>query len=396
LTDFLYAQTNVAGIVLLLLFLNNMHKNRHTGMPLDHTLFRACMVVNILVFLLDTGMWLLDGSQLAFSKAANYAVTMLYYVSNPLICLLWLMYTDYKTFENRKGLFRRFRFYVIPCGLSTVLSILSLFTGWLYTIDAGNNYLRGPYFWVMACAAFFYLALSFAISLKDIIANGWGENKNVNIHLVVFPLGIIAASAVQIMFFGISVIWVCATLAFASIYINIQNVEISTDHLTGLYNRRRLDEHFHRKLKVRKKDHHLFAVMLDLDDFKKINDRYGHEAGDDALKKVAALLRQVCNGSDDFIARMGGDEFFILGERANTDGIIHLMEEISAAANAYNERRKSGYILQPSMGYAVYKQNDTANSFFASADKSMYRSKLKRKGKHPKEPLEAVQKDLCL
>ena len=57
----------------------------------------------------------------------------------------------------------------------------------------------------------------------------------------------------QIIFYGVSIIWVCSMIAFACIYINIQNAEISTDHLTGLYNRRRLDEHFQRKLKLRRK-----------------------------------------------------------------------------------------------------------------------------------------------
>jgi diguanylate cyclase (GGDEF)-like protein len=168
-------------------------------------------------------------------------------------------------------------------------------------------------------------------------------------------------------------------IAFASIYINIQNGEISTDHLTGLYNRRRLDEHFHRRIKMLKKEHLLFAIMLDLDDFKKINDIYGHAAGDDALMEIAELLRNVCRGSDDFITRMGGDEFIILGERTKTEEIIQLMDMIATAAQDNNKRRKLDYILQPSMGYSVYKQGDTANVFFASADKAMYLKKQEKK-----------------
>lgn len=164
------------------------------------------------------------------------------------------------------------------------------------------------------------------------------------------------ASIIQIMFFGVSIIWVCAMIAFASIYINIQNGEISTDHLTGLYNRRRLDEHFQRRMKLRKKDHLLFAIMIDLDDFKKINDEHGHAAGDNALIEVSELLRQVCKGSDDFIARMGGDEFVVLGERTKTEDIIRLMDNISSAAAEYNFSHKLGYLLQPSMGYSVYKK----------------------------------------
>ena len=377
--DILYAEINVIGIVLLLLFLNNMNRNSHKKKTSDQYIFNACMIMNILIFLFDTGMWMVDGNHLAISRTVNYVVTMLYYVSNPLICLLWLMYTDYKINESRNGLLRRIRLYVIPCAINTALSLISLFSGWLYVIDTNNNYMRGPYFWVMAFVALFYLALSFGLSVRDVIINGWEENKNINIHLVIFPVGIIAASVIQIMFFGVSIIWVCAMIAFASIYINIQNGEISTDHLTGLYNRRRLDEHFQRRLKMRKKERLLFVIMLDLDDFKKINDEYGHAVGDDALIEMSELLRQVCKGSDDFIARMGGDEFVVLGERANTEEIIRLMDEISSAATEYNGRNKLGYLLQPSMGYSVYKKDDTTNSFFATADQAMYRNKQERK-----------------
>jgi diguanylate cyclase (GGDEF)-like protein len=379
LIDFLYAEINIIGIVLLLLFLNNMNRISHKKIPVDQYIFNACMIANILIFALDTGMWMVDGKQSAVLRAVNYAVTMLYYVSNPFICFLWLMYTDYKIYESRNGLFKRICLYIIPCAINTVLSFLSLFTGWLFTIDANNTYMRGPYFWVMAFIALLYLAVSFGMSLKDVMIHGWEENKNVNIHLVVFPIGIIAASVIQIMYFGVSIIWVCAMIAFASIYINIQNGEISTDHLTGLYNRRRLDEHFQRRLKMRKKEHQLFAIMLDLDDFKKINDQYGHAAGDEALIEISELLRQVCKGSDDFIARMGGDEFVILGERAKTKEITELMEEISVAALACNERRQLDYLLQPSMGYSVYKEGDTVHSFFATADQAMYRNKQERK-----------------
>ena len=86
--------------------------------------------------------------------------------------------------------------------------------------------------------------------------------------------------------------------------------------------------------------------------------------------------------SNDFIARMGGDEFVVLGERTEQEAILRLMDSISSAADQYNGRHDAGYLLQPSMGYAVYTQEDTINSFFASADQAMYRNKLERKLAH--------------
>ena len=379
LTDILYAEINLIGIVLLLLFLNNMNKNSRKNTPVDQRIFNGCMVINILIFVFDTGMWLFDGNQIEVLRTGNYIVTMLYYVCNPLICFWWLMYTDYKVHESRSDLLKRIRIYAIPCAVSTVLSMVSLYTSWFFIIDENNNYMRGPYFFVMAVISLLYLIFSFGMALKDVIKNGWGENKSINLHLVIFPIGIFLATAIQIMFFGVSIIWVCSMLAFASIYINIQNGEISTDHLTGLYNRRRFDEHLKRRLKVQKKGQHMFAIIMDLDDFKNINDKYGHLAGDNALARVAELLRNNCKDSDDFVARLGGDEFIIVGERTDTADIQKLLDRISKDVISYNNRSELDFPIKLSMGYAVLEKNGTRSSLLAAADRAMYRNKQERK-----------------
>ena len=377
--NFLYAEINVVGIVLLLLFLNNMNRSGSKAIPFDQYIFNGCLVMNILIFLFDTGMWLVDGKETFVFMYINYGVTMLYYISNPLICFMWLMYTDYKIFESKTGLLKRARIYIIPCIINGLLSIATLYTGWLFVIDGNNHYMRGALFPVMAVIALLYLLIAFGMSVRDVIKNGWEINKNVNIHLVIFPIGIITASIIQIMFFGVSIIWVCALLAFASIYINIQNGEISMDHLTGIYNRRRLDEHLQRRLKMRKKNHHLFAVILDLDNFKSINDQYGHAVGDDALIRMAALLRKVCEGSDDFIARLGGDEFIVVGERREAQEIQQLVLRISSEAEAFNQQKLADYQLLPSIGYAVFQDDGTIDLLLAEADTEMYRNKQERK-----------------
>lgn len=377
--NFLYAEINVVGIVLLLLFLNNMNRSGSKAVPFDQYIFNGCLVMNILIFLFDTGMWLVDGKETSVFMYINYGVTMLYYISNPLICFMWLMYTDYKIFESKTGLLKRARIYIIPCIINGLLSIATLYTGWLFVIDGNNHYMRGALFPVMAVIALLYLLIAFGMSVRDVIKNGWEINKNVNIHLVIFPIGIITASIIQIMFFGVSIIWVCALLAFASIYINIQNGEISMDHLTGIYNRRRLDEHLQRRLKMRKKNHHLFAVILDLDNFKSINDQYGHAVGDDALIRMAALLRKVCEGSDDFIARLGGDEFIVVGERREAQEIQQLVLRISSEAEAFNQQKLADYQLLPSIGYAVFQDDGTIDLLLAEADTEMYRNKQERK-----------------
>lgn len=265
------------------------------------------------------------------------------------------------------------------------MSLLSPFTKWFFIIDEGNRYVRGPLFLVMVFISFFYLVLSCGMPLKDLYKNGWEENKSINLHLIIFPIGMIAVATIQTLFFGVSIIWICSMLICTNIYINIQNAEISTDHLTGLYNRRRLDQHLQRRIKAKCKGHLLFAIILDLDEFKSINDNLGHMVGDNALFQTAELLRQSCKGSDDFIARIGGDGFVIVGERAEFGEIDKLIKNILSHALKYNRSSQSNFNLLLSMGYSVFSKDDTIDSFLAAADKKMYQNKKERKLERPKE-----------
>jgi diguanylate cyclase (GGDEF)-like protein len=376
---FLYTEINVVGIVILLLLL---HSTSHSGLkdaPLDQRIFNSIMATNILIFLLDTGMWLLDKQPSFAAWFANEVVTTLYYISNPFICFVWLLYVDYKIYENKAALQRRALFYSVPLVFSTIISLVSPFTGWYFVVDAQNRYVRGPYFPVMALVAIIYLLLASVICLYDFFKKGWEKDKSVNLLLAVLTLLNILSAMVQTLFFGVSIIWICTMLACISIYINLQNREISTDYLTGLYNRRRLDQYLQRRLHASRGNRLFFSVLLDLDEFKSINDNLGHHMGDEALVQVALLLRSACKGHDDFIARMGGDEFIIVGERATVQEIEALLSNIDTLTNQHNLKSQMEYPLLISMGYSVLSQEDTLDSFLAVADKRMYANKQLRK-----------------
>ncbi len=379
LSLFLYAEINIVGSAVLLMMLTSQNKRSFKNTPVDQQLFNGVMALNLVIFLFDTGMWLSDNSPLWGMRTINYLSTILYYFFTPWICLLWLMYTDFKINESWADLLRRSRYYVIPALACTVLTLCSPFTGWFFVISGDNHYSRGPWLMVLTLVTFSYLAAACSIALGDTLKNGWRQNNGLNPLLVVYPLGIMAAAILQLRRFGLSVIWVCAMLGCASIYINIQNAELLTDHLTGLYNRRRLDQHLRRRIKAQYKKRLLFAMVLDVDDFKKINDCFGHIAGDYALMRIAQLLRKSCISGEDFIARWGGDEFIIVGERTGADEIRALMKAIKENILGYNQSGHAPYTLMLSMGYAVFKAGDTEDSFLAAADKAMYRSKLKNK-----------------
>ncbi|WP_290636864.1 EAL domain-containing protein [Aquisalimonas sp.] len=149
------------------------------------------------------------------------------------------------------------------------------------------------------------------------------------------------------------------------------------DPLTGLHNRHRFQEHLDRMLKTARRLESRFALMyFDLDDFKHINDNFGHRAGDTVLVRAAGEVSSLVRGGEVF-ARLGGDEFAILAEISSDDEPTHLAKRILHAITAIPLRfRGSNLRLTASLGIALFPAHGTeADDLVAHADAAMYQAK---------------------
>ena len=146
-----------------------------------------------------------------------------------------------------------------------------------------------------------------------------------------------------------------------------------TDQLTDVYNRRAFEVYF--KLEQERAiryENDLSLILLDIDYFKNINDKYGHQTGDKILKQIVKVLKKQ-KRKNDYLCRWGGDEFVFL-----------LPETSLIKAQVIAERfRSSIEMLQPvgqtkitvSMGLAKYNQGDTLKTLLKRADVALYRAK---------------------
>lgn len=143
------------------------------------------------------------------------------------------------------------------------------------------------------------------------------------------------------------------------------------DPLTGLYNRYFLKDVFYREVERAKRDNTCIAlIFLDIDRFKTVNDRHGHETGDKVLRNVAELLRNSFRPYDT-VVRYGGDEFVILSECKGFDFEKRLKELVIDL-----ERRFKRYKISISYGFAFTpKESKTLEGTIAIADKRMYQMK---------------------
>jgi two-component system, cell cycle response regulator len=149
------------------------------------------------------------------------------------------------------------------------------------------------------------------------------------------------------------------------------------DELTGLMNRRgfmMLAEH-QRSLADRKGSS-LSLVFVDIDRFKLINDQFGHEEGDRALREVAGLLLHTFRRSD-VVARLGGDEFVVLMADLNSDGLRIVLERVRKNIAAFNEESRFSWRLSISLGVITYDAGHpvTLEALIAAADEAMYKEK---------------------
>jgi diguanylate cyclase (GGDEF)-like protein len=151
-----------------------------------------------------------------------------------------------------------------------------------------------------------------------------------------------------------------------------------TDPLTGAANRRGLRERIEYEVTRHARQKHRFAiVMIDLDGFKGVNDRFGHHAGDELLRDVAASLREAVRDQDT-VARLGGDEFCVLAPETDHAGGVHLAERVTAAVRRVTTGLDS---LSASVGVAVYP-DDGANApaVLNAADAAQIAAKRARGG----------------
>ena len=164
------------------------------------------------------------------------------------------------------------------------------------------------------------------------------------------------------------------TLLDFKAYLDTCEEQATTDHLTGLANRRRFERQLEREVARTARHERPFSlVLLDLDDFKQVNDTHGHEAGDVAIQSLARVLQQGTRGID-LAARVGGEEFAVILTETNLAGAAEVAERLRLTLRA-TEIPVIGHIAA-SFGVAECpSQGLTARELVASADAALYEAK---------------------
>src|SRR5712691_8846977 len=144
------------------------------------------------------------------------------------------------------------------------------------------------------------------------------------------------------------------------------------DPLTGLYNRRFAEQRLAAEVaRSERRGHPLTVLMLDLNNFKEINDTYGHPAGDQVLQEFASRLNKVIRGSD-LAVRLGGDEFLVVLPECTLDQLQLVLDRLSSFELDWQEQKIPVVF---SAGWTDYEMGDRPEEMLARADEALYTSK---------------------
>jgi diguanylate cyclase (GGDEF)-like protein len=178
------------------------------------------------------------------------------------------------------------------------------------------------------------------------------------------------------------------TLLEFKAYLDVCEEAAFTDHLTGLANRRRFERQLEREVaRVERFEHPFTLLMIDIDNFKNLNDNFGHDAGDEAIRRLSKVLCEGTRGID-LAARIGGEEFAVLLVETSREGGFEVAERLRAAIKVL-EIPKARHITA-SFGVAECPIDaQTAAGVLKAADVALYEAK--RNGRDRVVAMETVR-----
>lgn len=365
---------NVYSIILLVFIYHQSMKNTEKE-SVQYKIYMKILLITILMLVIDI-FSRFDGKTDTIYPIINNIGNFLMFLLSPILPSLWLLYVHYQVYKKytKKVIY----LILILNSVNAVILVLTQFFGFYYYIDSDNIYHRGPLFLLAASFTVVLLLVAFVI----IVANREKIEEKYYFSLAFFAFPPFVCIILQIAFYGISLMLNSVVLSLFIVLLNIQNENMDTDFLTGVKNRKKLEIYLKEKVSTSTKDKTFSAIMIDIDDFKAINDIYGHDMGDNALQTSAKLLGS-CIRSNDFIARYGGDEFCIVLDVWNSDELEDVISRINDCIENYNESSVQPYKLSFSMGYAMYhyQSHMKVEEFQKQIDALMYEKKQAKKYK---------------
>lgn len=368
-------EMDIFCLLLLIRILYQMYINREQN---DHWNYFYFTVAWACVYLFMDAIWIMDVKNFfVFSKIQSGMLNSFYFCSLAMLVCFWYVYVQ-KTlhstvFEHKKILVITF----IPLIFFIGSSLSSYWTHGLFRIDQAGNYHRGkllPLYFLILFIYVLYLSIKAGYLSKK--AKNYLYQKEYKViarfSFLPFITALLQITVDHLLIFNLGL-----TYSIFIVYNYFQQNLISLDPLTKINNREQLDTYLTMKMKGSHQKKDLYLFLLDIDQFKKINDELGHVVGDQIILKTADILKQIAHLHNCFISRYGGDEFILVCERDKDEAIDPVFNDLQ---RLFQQSYEGLPDFSVSIGYAKYDESlNYIPEFIEKADHYMYLNKNVKK-----------------
>ena len=365
---------NVAALVLLLIVKLHMWDQYKAGRLLDIKLLSTMMHLTILECIFDTLVFWIDGKNFLGAREINYAGNIIYYILKVAIVYFWPLFIEYKITSSHKKVKKLATIFAIPLLACSLLVLTTPFSGIIFTINEDNIYTRTENYFIIPNLM---IILYVVFGAVKVYLNRKKEEKYLLIPAIFFIVPVLLGIVVQVFSYGMSLTFIGIAIGLTGVYLSTQNESAYKDSLCGVYNRRYYNDYVRSFCNSRKKDDFLVGVLIDMDNFKQINDKYGHYAGDKALQLFGSVLRKQIDNIG-FAVRYGGDEFILITKQSEA-AIDAVIADIVKEIDEINATGKNEFHLSFSYGIAKLNLDSNMDEFLSTMDARMYEMKRNRK-----------------
>lgn len=320
--------------------------------------FLIAVVLTIIIILSEAGT-LLTNNESFNLRSINILCNVLGFAITPIIPIVITLIFDNVILKSHKLL-------LIPTLINLVATVLSPIFRFIFYVDADNQYTRGYYFFIFIIVYIMNLLILSIITLEACKKNHYPITGKVVALFVIVIIG----TSIQLIYPSSYTSWHCVTLSLLLYFLLLSDFDSSFDTLTNLYNRAA----FEKTIKQMGKTNSFSLIILDIDDFKIVNDTYGHDYGDIVIKEIAGVIRKTFN-KHYTCYRIGGDEFYILGKETDQEKIKY---QLRIMTNYLTDiRKKSNLLPTVSYGYSIFRGGEELdfNKIVKDADDQMYKYK---------------------
>lgn len=313
--------------------------------------------------------------------AASFVVNSIYHIFTGVVSYLWFLFSESeqqsRLVKSKGGIILS----LIPLFVLINLVVGSNANKWVFFIDsATGEYNRGPLYPVLLAVCAWYIAHT---TVKAFIKAFRKENylrKKQLLSLASFALFPVVSGVLQVMFIGSPMISGGIAFAVLHVYISSRELLISLDPMTQLNNRLHMEDFLDGKMKSKSENKDLYVFIMDLDNFKHINDEYGHLEGDAAIVIAANTIRSIVDKTNYFACRYGGDEFVIICETNKDFKPKEFIAQINALLEENTKKEGKEYTLQFSIGYKRHApEYKDVQDYLKAADEGLYMIKSLKK-----------------